>query len=553
MNNYILEYYQAIKDGSEVVGKWIEMLYDKIVSGIESGEYIFDQKKANQAIRFIEKFVRHNKGTLAPQLLKLQLYQKAMISLIYGIIDPETGKRQFTEVFILLGRKMGKTLVASAIMNYEVFVDGEFGSEVYCVAPKLDQSELVYSAFKFTVDKTPAFSSILKPRKNDLFIAKTNTTIKKIAFNEKKADGYNPMLTVMDEMSSWPPAKGQKQYEVMVSGTGSRGQPITLSISSGGYVNEGPFDELMKRSTGFLLGNAHEKRLLPILYMIDDVDKWDDINELRKSLPGLGVSVPVRFILDQIEIARDSLSKRAEFLTKYCNIKQSSSQAFLNAVDVERAFSGEPLRFEDFRSHYCVCGIDLSQTTDLTCALAVIEKNGELYVFAHFWLPSERLQEAMARDSLPYDIYIQRGFLSTSGENFVDYTDCYNWMRELVDRYEVLPLKTGYDRYSAQYLVQSLESAGYHMDSVFQGENLTPVILETEGLIRDGKIHCGDNDLLKLHMLDSAVKQNNETNRRRLVKMRAAAHIDGMAALLDAMCVRQKFWNDIHWQLENAS
>ena len=550
MNNYIFEYWQQIRDGSEVVGKWIYLLYERIVNGIESGEYIFSQTKANKAIRFVEKFVRHNKGKLAPGPLKLTLYQKAMISVIFGIMNPDDNLRQFREIFIVLGRKMGKTLVAAAIIAYISYVDGEFGSEIYCIAPKLDQSDLVYSAFEFTVDANPAFKSITKRRKSDLFIKKTNTTIKKIAFNEKKADGYNPMLAVMDEMSSWPANKGQKQYEVMVSGTGSRDEPLTVAISSGGYVNEGPYDELMKRSTAFLLGNASEKRILPFLYMIDDVNKWDDINELRKSLPGLGVSVSVNYILDQIEVARGSLSKKMEFLTKYCNIKQSSSQAWLNAQDVER-MCGEHLAPEDFRSMYCVSGIDLSQTTDLTCAQVIIERDGELYVIAHFWLPSARLEEAMARDGLPYDIYIQRGILSLSGDNYIDYEDCYRWLVNLIEEYEILPLQNGYDRYSAIYLVKQMEQYGFVCDDVFQGENLSPVILEAEGLIRDGKIHIGDNDLLKVHFLDAAMKQNAENNRRRLIKMRAAAHIDGVAAFLDAMTVRQKHWEEIHWQLEN--
>lgn len=550
MNNYILEYYQGISDGSIIVGKWIRMLYERIMSGIESGEYVFDQKKANNAIRFVEKYCRHNKGPLAPDLLKLQLWQKAMLSVIYGIIDPETRLRQFTEVFAVLGRKTGKTLVAAAMIAYEAYVDGEFGSEIYCLAPKLDQSNLVYSAFEFTKDNTPAFKNITKKRKTDLYIQKYNTNIKQIAFSEKKADGYNPMLTVMDEMSSWPAGKGQKQYEVMTSGTGSRAEPLTLSISSGGYVNEGPYDELMKRSTAFLMGNAHEKRILPFLYMIDDVQKWDDLNELRKSLPGMGVSVSVRFVLDQIDIARDSISKKAEFLTKYCNIKQSSSQAWLNELDVLKS-CGEHLELEDFAHCYCVAGIDLSQTTDLTAACIVIEKDEELYVIAHFWMPAEKLEEASANDSLPYDIYVQRGLLSLSGENYIDYHDVFSWMTTLVEQYELLPLKVGYDRYSAQYLVQDMKSYGFHMDDVFQGENLTPVIQESEGLIKDGRVHIGDNDLLKMHFLDSALKINTNTNRVRLVKIASRRHIDGMAAFLDAMTVRQKWYSEIGGQLRN--
>lgn len=549
MDNFILAYYQQIKDGSIVVGRWISLLYEMIVRGIEDGTYIFDQQKANRAIRFIEAFCRHNKGRLAPGPLILSLWQKAAVSLIYGIVD-KTGKRQFKEVAFFVGRKCGKTLLASAIITYEAYVDGEFGSEVYCVAPKLDQSDLVFSAWEFTKDKNPDLQKRTRKRKNDYIIDATNTTIKKIAFNEKKADGYNPMLTIADEMSSWPAARGLRQYEVMVSGTGAREQPITLSISSGGYVNDGPYDELFKRGTRVLLGEASETHLLPIFYMIDDLEKWDDINELRKSIPGLGISVPVQFILDEIDVARGSLSKKAEFICKYANRKQNSSLAWLPAQLVSDA-SGPALKIEDFAHSYCVAGIDLSQTRDLTAAVVVIEKAGQLYVFAKFWLPAERIDEATQRDGLPYNAYIQRGLLEPSGDNFVDYHDCFKWLTGLVEQYEILPLMVGYDRYSAQYLVQDLETYGFRVDSVYQGENLYGVIQETQGLLEDKKIHIGDNDLLKVHLLNSAIKMSTERGRGKLVKLSPNDHIDGTAALLDAMCVRQKWFSEIGGQLAN--
>ena len=550
MDNYILAYYQRIRSGEETVGFWIRALYEIVVSGIENGTYIFSQKKANNAIRFIQKYMKHNKGKMGGQPLKLELFQKAMISCIFGVVDLD-GKRQFREVFIVMGRKMGKTLLMAGIMEYEAYVDGEFGSEIYCIAPKLDQSDLVYSAYEYTMENTPVFKSRTKKRKTDYYIKQSNTTIKKIAFSDKKSDGYNPQLTIADEMSSWPGTRGLKQYEVMMSGTGAREEPLMIAISSSGYENDGIYDELMKRSTSFLQGNSREKRLLPFIYMIDDVNKWDDINELRKSLPNLGVSVSVNFILDQIDTAYESLSKKTEFLTKYCNIKQSSSMAWLRATDVQKA-CGEHFDLEDFRGCYCVGGIDLSRTTDLTAALIVVEKEGELYIIAHFWLPGERIDEAEARDGVPYKAYIQRGFLSPSGENFIDYQDCFQWFTSLIEQYEIYPLKVGYDRYNSQYLTQDMKNYGFHMDDVYQGFNLSPVIDETDGLMRDGRFHIGDNDLLKIHLLDSAIKQNAEDLRKRLIKVSAGVHIDGTAALLDAMTVRQKWNSEIGYQLKNT-
>lgn len=132
------------------------------------------------------------------------------------------------------------------------------------------------------------------------------------------------------------------------------------------------------------------------------------------------------------------------------------------------------------------------------------------------------------------------------------YHDCYNWFRTLIEQYKIYPLQVGYDRYTAQYLVQDMKQYGFHMDDVFQGFNLTPVIREVEGLLKDGTINIGDNDLLKVHLLNTALKVENDSGRCKLVKMSAADHIDGCAALMDGMTVRQKWCAEIGGQLKNA-
>ena len=549
MDDYILTYYQKIKDGTISAGKWIILLYEYIVKGLEEGLFYYDAKKAHKAIRFIEEHTHHTKGKFAPGKLKLELWQKAALSVMYGIVD-KNGNRQFREVFMVQGRKGGKSMLAAGVIENAVYNDDEYGADVYCCAPKVDQADIVYESFWQSVLLDPELSAITRPRKGDKYVDNTNSTIKKIAFNAKKSDGFNPHLVICDEIAAWEGDKGLKQYEVLKSALGSREQPMVFSITTAGYINDSIYDEMMKRSTRFLMGDSKEMRLLPFLYMIDDIEKWNDINELKKANPNLGVSVSVDFMLEEIAIAESSLSKKAEFLCKYCCIKQNSSLAWLPANIVEDA-SGDPLDLEDFRNSYCVGGLDLSQTRDLTCASVVIEKNGELYVFAKFFLPAERIDEATQRDGLPYQIYIQRGLLQLSGDNYIDYHDCFNWYRELVEEYQILPLQVGYDRYSAQYLIQDMETYGFHCDDVYQGENLYGVIQETQGLLEDGKIHIGDNDLLKVHLLNSAIKMSTERGRGKLVKLNPSVHIDGTAALLDAMTVRQKWYGEIGSQLKN--
>ena len=567
--NWIYTYYQGIKDGKYYVGQWIRAVYEYLVNGIEEKRFGFDAKKANAAIEWIETHCKHTEGPLAPGPFLLEVWEKAMISAIFGIVD-ENGRRQFREILLLIGRKNGKTKLAASIASYIWRLEGGFGSRVFCVAPKLDQADLVYNDIWMMTTLDPEWqelrdevkqtdkrgrlveddSMLARHRQTDLSIPGTNSTVKKIAFSAKKSDGFNPSLAICDEVAAWEGDKGLKQYEVMKSGMGARPEGILLSCTTSGYINDGIFDELMKRSTRFLMGDSKESRLLPILYMIDDVEKWNDINELRKANPNLGVSVSVDYMTEEIAVAEGSLSKKREFLCKYCNIKQNSSLAWIQSQDID-GISGESIDIEKLRGSYCVAGLDLSQTTDLTAAVAVIEKNGILNVIAHFWLPGQKIDEATERDGLPYWRYVQRGILSPSGDNFVDYRDCYAWFESLVRDYELYPLKVGYDRYSSQYLIKDLEAAGFQTDDVYQGDNLWPVLQELEGTIKDRKIYIGDNDLLKIHLLNAAIKMNTERGRGRLIKINPTAHIDGTAALADAMTVRQKWFGEIGYQLMN--
>lgn len=548
--NYIVEYHDKIERGQIIAGKWIKKIYKILVDGIKSGDWDFDEKKANKAIQFIENFCHHSKGR--NDLFKLELWQKAIVSAIFGILDKKTHRRQFREIFLLVGRKNGKSLFAAAIMAYVAYIDGEYGSELYCLAPKLDQADIVYDSFYKITQAEEELAEVTKKRRSDIYIAELNTTIKKIAFNAKKADGFNPTMTTNDEMEAWPGEQGLKQYEVMVSGTGARTEPITLSTSTAGYVNDGIFDELMKRSTAFLKGSSKERRLLPFLYMIDDLEKWNTKEELAKANPNLGVSVQWEFFEEQIAIALQSLSKKAEFMTKYCNIKQNSSIAWLDYETVAKA-AGQPYTLDDFRGCYCVAGIDLSRTTDLTAVSLVIEKGGKNHIITQFFMPQERYNVAIDEEGVPYNIFKEQGYLTISGEHQVNYKDVFAWFVRLIKEYKIKPLKVGYDRYCASYLVEEMKESGFHMDDVYQGTNLTPVLNTFEGDLKDGMYSIGENNLLKSHLLNVAVQIQTDDSRMKPVKIEKRAHIDGAVSILDALVVKMKYHKEIGRQLQNAA
>ena len=317
VDNPIYSYYQKVKNGSIVVGRYIVAVLEYLVHGLEHKAFFYDDGKANNAINWIEAHAFHTEGPLAPQPLKLELWEKAFIAALFGIVD-ENGLRQFREAILIVARKNGKSLLAAAIAKYVWMKEGGFGAKVFNIAPKLAQADIIYNNIWQMTLLDPEYqemkeilsekdehnkkvnddSMLPKHRISDLYITGTNSQVIKIPFAAKRSDGFNPSLCICDEIASWEGDNGLKQYEVMKSGMGARPEGMLLSCTTAGYVNDSIYDEIFKRSTRFLKGDSKEKKLLPFLYVIDDVDKWDDINELRKSNPNLGVSVSIDYFLE---------------------------------------------------------------------------------------------------------------------------------------------------------------------------------------------------------------------------------------------------------------
>lgn len=545
-NNYILQYYQAITDGSENVGKLIKLAYEYVLDGLQDHSFYYNHKKAIRPIRFMESFVHHSKGKTG--LLKLELWQKAFLSCVFGLVNGED-LRQFKEIVLSTGRKSGKTLLISGIADYVLYIDEDYGKEIYFTATKKEQAELCYSAFYQTILKEPELRRLIMKRRSDVYLPSTNSSAKMLTSNYTTADGLNSSLNVCDEFAAWKGTQGLNLYSTLTSGTLSRKEPLTIAISTANRVNDGVYDTLYTRSTRLLMGGSEETAFLPFIYQIEDLSKWNDINELKKANPNLGVSIPVKTILEEIQKAEGDPQAKNEFLVKVANVKQNASTAWISTADIKKT-EGHHLKLEDFKDKYCVVGIDLSQTTDLTSACVVVEDKGKINIISHFWLPSARIEEAILRDQVPYDKYIAQGIMDASGENYIDYEDVFNWVMDLRLKYDIYPLFIGYDRYSAQYLVKQLSQV-YQCEDVYQGDNLYPIMLELEGLIKDGRINIGDNNLLKMHLLNSAIKISEERGRGRLVKLNPKLHIDGTAALLCAMTMRNKYYLEYEPQFKN--
>ena len=544
---YLELYKEQIKEGKAVVGKWIQLNIEYIENGLKEGRFFYNDKKADEAIVFIERFCHHVEGKTS--LIKLEPWQKYFLSCVFGIVD-SNGNRQFREIVLIMGRKQGKSLLAGAIEVKIAFTEREAGMQIYNLAPKLEQAHIIFNVAYNMIDRVPSLAKRMRKRRADMYFPSWNCTLKPIAFNSKKSDGFNPSAVTYDEFAAWEGDRGLAMYNVMLSAQGARKQPLNIACSTANYIDDGLYDELMARSTSVLLGTSEETRLLPFIYMVDDVKKWDDMNELKKAMPNLGVSVSYEFIEEEIRKAKGSHDYKLEFMTKYCNVKQNSISAWLSSQEIKKTIC-EKLDPEDFRGCYGVGGIDLSRTTDLTAASIVIRKNGLDYVFTQFFMPENKIDELSDRDHIRYRKFVDLGFLTPSGQNFVRYEDVADWFKMMRDKYEIVCCVVGYDRYSSQYLVDKMQNDGYQMDDVIQGTNLTSIIDEFGGLLRDGVVRTGTNGLLQSHFASVALKKVTNDNRVRPEKVDQRKHIDGFVSVIDAYTVRAKWYEKYKWLLDS--
>lgn len=543
---YLQEFKQDIADGKYVLGQWMQLNIQYVEKCLSEGKCLYDPLKAEKKIRFIETQCRYVEGRSGPFLL--ESWQKYIVACIFGLVD-EDGFRHFTEIVLIIGRKQGKSTFAAALEMTIAYTEPELGMQLYNLAPKLQQANIIYDQTLLMIAKNKTASKLGKKRRSDFYIAKTNTKISPLAFNSKKSDGFNPYFACFDEFAAWEGVKAVDMWNVMLSAQGGRHDPINLACSTANFIDGGLYDELFPRCTSVLLGTSEEENLLPFLFMIDDIQKWDDVQELKKALPNLGVSFFEKNLQKEIRKAHASPSYKNEFICKYCNIKMNTVAAWVPQEAI-RLSQGDVIKPEDFQRMACVGGVDLSQTTDLTSACVVINFEGVNYVYSHFWIPAGRLKDLAERDNVDYSAMVSHGFLSLSGDKFVDYKDVTKWFVDLRKEYKLNILVVGYDRYSSTYFVDEMKQQGFLMDDVNQGTNLSPILTEFEGLIMQGLIQTGTNGLLQSHIRNTAIKREADGKRMRMLKISETKHIDGMAALIDALTVKSKYNDQYKWILE---
>ena len=540
--DYVTEYLEEIKAGKCIVSKRCRRQYEKLVDDIVNPKdgYIFDKKKAERPIEFIEKFCKHSKGEWAGKPLKLELFQKAFISALFGFVDKKTGYRKYRETLLYVARKNGKSVLLSGIALYMLIADNEPGAEVYSVASKKDQSKIIFSETYNMVRQSPDLVQVIKKRKSDLYFNLTFSKMQPLGKNSDTLDGLNSSLVIIDELHS---IKDRNLYEVMKQSQSARRQPLLIMITTAGTIRECIFDDMYKYACGVCDGTIDDPHFLPIIYELDNKKEWLDPMKWEKANPGLNKIKKLDDLISKVQRAKQSPRDLTGVLVKDFNVIETVASTWLTFEDVNNE---ETFDLQQFKGYYCIGGADLSRNGDLTAAtLLFMDKQEKRYVTQMYFLPKDNFEKRVHDEKIPYDKWLEAGLLRLCEGNSINYSDVTAWFMEMVEKYDVTPAWIYYDPYSAAYWVQEMQSNGFNMVKCFQGVKTLSLPMQQLGTdLAAKKINYNNNPLLKWCITNTGVKSDVNGNIQPIKSNIPKYRIDGLASLLDAYVGLMEHYNE---------
>lgn len=556
--NSVEEYYDWIIHNPNKVDKKVTKVYKKLVEHIKkpqkvsflnktTGEleehiYVFDEEKAKRPVLFIEKYLKQSKGVWNGKPLKLELFQKAFIEALFGFVDKETGLRKYKKAILFVARKNGKSVLASAIGIYMTIADHEGGAEVYSVATKKDQSKIVWEEAKKMIKKSPVLAKRFRCLIGGIYYDKKDAVFRALASDSNSLDGLNAHLVIADEVHAW---KDKNLLDVMYDSMSARRQPLLMETSTMGTIRQNVFDIEYDYASQVIDGTIEDETLLPIIYELDEESEWTNEECWIKSNPALGSIKSLKALREKVERAKANPIELVNLLCKDFNVRQNSINAWLSFDDL----NNEEV-YSEWKDCYCIGGVDLSSTTDLTCASLLGVVKGKIRIKQMYFIPTNMLEKKIMEDKIPYDKWLKMGLLRLSGDSKIDYHDVTSWFLEQVNEYDLRPLWIGYDSWNANYWKIEMEENGFDMVEVRQGfKTESAPLKQMKADLIDKKINYNNNPILKWNLSNVVVKVDDNENIM-LSKEKAKQRIDGVASLMDAYVIyvnkQQEYLNYIN-------
>ena len=533
-NGFLEDYYSQCCSGEIVAGQELLIELEKLINDMNSDEYFYDTKEADKRINFIENCLRLTKSPFYGQPFKLELFQKAFISALYGF-KMQDGTDRFQKALLLIARKNGKSEFCSGLLDTEMIIGGK-GLDIVCSSNDDNQANILYQAcdtMRIMID--PDNRDTWRNQQNIRCLF-TDNKIFKLSDKTRNKEGRNIDIAVVDEVHEMKDNVIVKSIEQSQS---LKINPKLIFITTEGFVNDGFLDNELIHARAILNGeitNETSKRYLPWLYTQDSEQEiWQGNRENRlwmKSNPTIGKVKRWNYLEQQIDAAREKKQDRSFVLSKDFNIKQSNSQAWLMAEDYDYE---ETFNLEDFKGALCLGGVDIAETTDLCAAKVLLMKPNDpkKYIHSMYFIPEGKLTKSNDKAAgAKYEEWARKGQLRIMDGNYIDTSKIADWYYELYKKYGLRTYKTGYDAKFANEFINKMETYSFETESVWQRpEIMSSPINMVEADLKD-RLIIGLNDVDKWCLSNATLKLNSQGfGILEKIQGLASKKIDGAVAL----------------------
>lgn len=562
-NEFLETYYEQSKTGEVVLGDELRTELTNLIEDMNRDRYIYDTTHADIVIDFIENCVKLTKSPFYGQPMKLMLFQKAYISALYGF-KMSDGIDRFKKSLYEISRKNGKSELCSALGLSE-FITGNEGSDIVCSSNDDNQASILYDAIDLMRRMIDPEDQDTKRNQRFILNKVTNTKIFKMSERTRNKEGRNIDTAFQDEAHELKENTIPKSIEQSQS---LKINPKFIILTTEGFVTDGYLDEELRRARAIIYGEACDpaaERYLPWLYTQDsEREVWEGnrYNRLwEKSNPTLGTVKRWDYLEEQVAIAKASKADRIFVLAKDFNLKQNAVESWLNLEDYDYQAVYD---LENMRGAICLGAVDLSETTDLTCAKVLMMKPNDptKYIYTRYFIPASKLEDSDDRnEGAKYKEWAEQGFVTITEGNDIDLSVVADWFYSLYTQYNIRLWRCGYDQKFARDWVTRMgfygwqKTGGDESDLILIQQNaqtLSGAIRLCESDFKSRLINYGENPVDKWCYGNACLKVD-ALSQCLIVKAKPGRRIDGAVCTAILYEMYRRYKNDFKTMVEGAT
>jgi phage terminase large subunit-like protein len=498
----------------------------------------FSEERADRAVKFIEGYLRHTKGQFAGQPFILREWQKEHIRQIFGRLN-EDGSRQVRQVYWELPKKNGKSEIAAGVALALLYTDREPAAEIYGAAADREQASIVFNVAASMVranSKLSERSKIIDSSKR-IVVPQAGSFYRALSADVAGKHGFNSHGVIFDEIHA---QRDRRLWEVLTFGAGdARKQPLVFGITTAGIPGESPVaEELHEYADQILRGIIPpDPTFYPVIYAAPPEADWTDEEVWRACNPALGDFLSLDSVRTACERAKRVPSEQNSFRRLRLNQWTKQETRFIDMSDWDACDNPVDLTAAQDLNWYA--GLDLSTKLDVTALVLVArDESGTYHLVPFFWLPKDNLRDRPNQESVKYRTWAEKGLLTLTEGNVVDFSAVRRRLNELRDDAGLCIKEVAFDPWAAAQLAQQLTEDRFEMVEVGQTfRYLSEATKELQASIVHGNVRHGGHPVLRW-MADCMTVKSDLNGNVRPVKpdrLKNSKRIDGIVAAIMGM------------------